>query len=303
MKTAFIFPAFVSEYIGTEDKILNSFSDNFQQKLALVTHLTGDDYLHFSLEDADFTEDELCSQIISYIFSCSLSDELVNCGLKPGAVAGYSMGLYAALYGSGVFGFEQGLRLIEKAYTVSRSVIDGTDCGMGSIIGLTRDEIESMISGQKLEAEIANTNSVHSHLVTGKLKAIDRLLDRAKETGALNTAFLPVNTPYHSRLLKETQTEFKQFITEHISLKKPVYPVISSIDQMMLKTSENIRNELLRNLYERLNWMQTFEKLLSMGCTQFVECGAGKSLQKISRFMAGDFKVFTMNKIEKIITC
>ncbi|NOX86809.1 MAG: ACP S-malonyltransferase [Chlorobi bacterium] len=301
MKTAFIFPAFVSEYLGTEDQILRSFSGNFQQKLDTLTRITGDDYQNLSLDDPDFTHDELRSQIISYVFSCSLSDELTNRGLKPVAVAGYSMGLYAALYGSRVFEFEHGLQLVEEAYAVSRSVIKGIDCGMGSVIGLTRDEIETLIIDFKISAEIANTNSKYSHLITGKLKDVEHLLDKARETGAMNVSFLPVKTPYHSRLLKETQVEFGQFIKNHIPLKEPDYPVISCIDQKVLKTSEAIANELVRNLHESLNWKKTFEKLLNMGISQFVECGAGKSLQKIGRFMDGEFIIYPMNKLHRIV--
>ncbi len=123
MKTAFIFPAFVSEFIGTESEILHAFSENFQQKLSETTRITGDDYMEFSLDDPRFTGDELRSQIISYLFGCSLSDELISRGVKPDAVSGYSMGLYAALYSSSVYHFEDGIRLIEKAFAVSRAAI------------------------------------------------------------------------------------------------------------------------------------------------------------------------------------
>ena len=301
MKTAFIFPAFVSEFIGTEIEILHRFSGDFQQKLSLATRITGDNYLGFSLTDSRFTGDELRSQIISYLFGASLADELISRGLKPDAVAGYSMGLYAALYGSGVYHFEDGIRLIEKAFAVSRAAIEKTGCGMGSVIGLTKEEIENIIARAGLETTIANVNSEHSHLVTGRKADINRLLDEARKIGALNVSFLPVETPYHSHFLKKTQDEFNRFIREQIPLKEPHYPVISSIDQKTIKTTEDVVSEITRNLYESLNWENTFKKLLDRGITRFVECGAGKSLQKISRFMPGDFKVYPMNKIDKLI--
>ncbi len=301
MKTAFIFPAFVSEYLGTEDQILRSLSGSFQQKLETATQITDDDYLNFSLDDTKFTGDELRSQVISYIFSCSLSDEITWQGLKPGAVAGYSMGLYAALYGNRVFEFEHGLQLIKKAFDVSRTIIQGVDCGMGSVIGLTRDEIETIINGSKIGAEIANTNSKHSHLITGTRKDVDCLLEKARETGALNVSLLPVKTPYHSRILKETKNEFGQFIKDHISLKEPDCPVVSSVDQKIIKTVEDVAGELVRNLHQSLNWKKTFEKLLNMGFAQFIECGAGKSLQKIGRFIDGEFVIYPMNKLHYIV--
>ena len=301
MKTAFIFPAFISEYSGNEIQILDSFSSNFQQNLTTASKITGINFEKFSLEDKAYTEDELRSQLISYIFSCSLSDVLINRGLKPEILAGYSMGLYAALYTGGVIDFKEGIRLINQAFNISKSVINGIDSGMGSIIGLTRKEIDEIITAHRLESEIANSNSIHSHLITGQLEAVNHLLDIARKTGAVSVSLLNVKTPYHSQLLKETHGEFQQFITNHIQLKKSNYPIISSIDQRMLASPDEINTELINNLFKKINWMASFDKLLNFGVKQFIECGAGKSLQKISRFIPGDFRIYPMNKVEIII--
>jgi len=301
MKTAFIFPAFVSEYIGTEIQVLDNFSSHFQQYLRNTSKITGDDFTTFSLENTAFIEDELHSQLISYIFSCSLSDVLIQRGLKPDILAGYSMGLYAALYTGGVIDFGSGIRLIKEAFHISKSVINGVDSGMGSIIGLTLNEIENIIKTNALKAEIANTNSVHSHLVTGETTAVKRLLDISRETGALNVSLLNVKTPYHSRLLADTQNQFQQFISDEIELKQSKYPVLSSINQQLLESPEKISSELTNNLFQRINWMHSFEQMLLHGVSRFIECGAGKSLQKISRFMPGDFTVYPMNKVGKLL--
>lgn len=300
MKTAFIFPAFISEYIGTEVQILDSFSMHFRENLNTATKISGIDFAHFSLDDTSFTEDELRSQLISYIFSCSLSEALSSKGIKPNLLAGYSMGLYAAMFTGGVINFKDGIRLIIKAFKLSKKALGEMKAGMGSIIGLTKKEINIIILSNNQAVEIANTNSVHSHLVTGQTDAVNELLNQAREIGALNVSLLNVQTPYHSRLLKGTQTEFTQFISQEINLKESKFPILSSINQHIIESTDKIRNELTNNLFERINWMNSFEKILSMGIHRFIECGAGKSLQKISRFEAGDFKVYPMNKVEKL---
>jgi len=301
MKTAFIFPAFISEYLGNEIQILESFSSNFYHFLQKASAITGDDYTGFSLDNVHYTEDELRSQMISYIFSCSLSDVLIKKGLEPGFVAGYSMGLYAALYTGGVIDFEEGIKLIKEAFHISKSVIEGIESGMGSIIGLTEFEISELIQTNKIKAEIANTNSIHSHLITGSKDTVNHLLNKARAIGALNISLLNVSTPYHSKLLNKTQDEFQQFISENTQLQQSKYPIISAINQRVLISEEEIGKELTNNLYKRINWMETFNKAISMGVGQFIECGAGKSLQKISRFIQGDFNIYPMNKIDKVI--
>lgn len=302
MKTAFIFPAFISEYIGTEVQILDSLSIHFRENLNKATKSSGIDFNGFSLDNISFTEEELRSQLISYIFSCSLSDALTSRGIEPDMLAGYSMGLYAAMFTGGVIDFEEGIRLIIKAFELSKKALGDLKAGMGSIIGLTVAEINEIILKNQLKAEVANTNSVHSHLVTGQIDALQDLLTHAREIGALNVSVLNVQTPYHSQLLKETQVEFRQYISREVNLKKSRFPILSSINQHILESPEEICTEIANNLFKSINWKNSFERMLSMGIHQFIECGAGKSLQKISRFEAGDFKVYPMNKLGNIIT-
>jgi [acyl-carrier-protein] S-malonyltransferase len=300
MKVAFIFPAFVSEYIGNEVQILNALSNTFQENLKKASVTSGIDFEQFHLENTAFTKDELRVQIISYIFSCSLSNELIARGIKPDILSGYSMGLYAALYTGGVITFEEGIHLIDHAYKISKSAIEGVDAGMGSIIGLTSEEIDALIQTHQLEAEIANTNSIHSHLVTGRFEAVSSLLGIARDAGALHVSQLHVSTPYHASLLKDTSKPFNEFIAKQIKLRKSNYPILSSIDQRIVEFPDDIQKELTDNLSKRINWMASFNKMLHLGVAQFIECGAGKSLQQISRFQAGNFKVYPMNKVEQL---
>lgn len=301
MKIAFIFPAFVSEYIGSEIEILHGLSNRFQQHLNIASKTSGIDFTKFHLKNVEFTTDELKLQLISYIFSCSLSDELISRNLKPELLAGYSMGLYAALYTGRAITFEEGIQLIVQAFTVSKAAIEDIDAGMGSIIGLKADEINEIIINNKLKAEIANTNSQHSHLVTGHMDDIRNLLDSATETGALHVATMNVKTPYHSEMLGATRKPFDIYISEKITLKDAIYPILSAIDQRIIRKKLDIRRELTDNLSRKINWMASFSKMQELGITDFIECGAGKSLQKISRFHAGGFKIYPMNRLERLL--
>ena len=68
-----------------------------------------------------------------------------------------------------------------------------------------------------------------------------------------------------------------------------------------MDSPEDIQKELTENLSGSINWMASFESMLQLGITQFIECGAGNSLKKISRFQSGDFKVYPMNKVGKLL--
>ncbi len=301
MKTAFIFPAFVTEYLGNELTVLEELSAGFSQYLEKISRITGDNYQDFSPDNPVFIENELRSQIISYTFSCSLADTLIPRGLIPDYLSGYSMGLYAALYAGGSIDFESGVRLIEQAFLLSKQAVENTSAGMGSIIGLTTEEIISIIDEHGLNVDIANINSRHAHLLTGRLDDLKEILFLAEEEGALHTTRLLVETPYHSGLLSSTKEEFEKYIADNILLKDAKHPLVSAIDQRFFTSAEEVKKEITGNLFHPLNWQATFETMLHAGVQQFVECGAGKSLHNISRFMSGEFKVYPMNKVMQLL--
>lgn len=110
-----------------------------------------------------------------------------------------------------------------------------------------------------------------------------------------------VKTPYHASLLKKTNILFTDYISDKIELKRSAYPILSSIDQRLIESPADIQKELVENLSGKINWMGSFNKMLQLGVKQFIECGAGNSLKKISRFQPGDFTVYPMNKVGKLL--
>ena len=68
--------------------------------------------------------------------------------------------------------------------------------------------------------------------------------------------------------------------------------IISTFNQREFIKSADIKSELLYNLISNINWHNTMRKLISKGVGEFYECGAGKDLKKISRFIEGDYKFY-----------
>jgi len=226
----------------------------------------------------------------------------INAGkINPDDIAGYSMGLYACLYCGGAITFKQGLDLIRKAYDLIKETTDHLDAGMGSIVGLSREDINGLIKDNKSDVQIVNKNGTHSFLLSGIKSAIINVLDTAKNEGALHTAMLNVKSPYHTRLLNQASVMFDKFIVENIQIKDSSFKIVSALDQRIFQSASEIQNELVNNLNSNIDWLETMEKMIGFGVNQFVECGAGNSLFRIGKFIKGDFKIYTMNKLDKII--
>ena len=70
--------------------------------------------------------------------------------------------------------------------------------------------------------------------------------------------------------------------------KDPVVPVVSLIDQKILREEQSLRDEIIRNLYTPMNWFHTQLLLQQKGVSVFIECGSGKALTKNAKFIEGD---------------
>ena len=295
MATSVLFPAFAAEYSGTEEEVIYRFENNFRRLIETASNTVQTDLTGFDFRTVNFLDDELKSQYISYIYSCSVADILRDEKVNTSCVSGYSMGVYSAIYYCRSISFNDGLKLIKYAWdTISGLTKDGK-YGMGMLIGLEQSDIEKFLK-TNTEVEICNQNNQHTFIISGKLNSVEKVLVSAKEEGALRTNLLPVSKPYHSELLKDTGPEFSRLIAQ-IPFYDPEYKYISAMDQKIITTGEDLRNEVIENLSCRMNWLETVKKMIALGTDTFFECGAGDSLTRNSRFIDGNQKTYSVGKL------
>lgn len=300
MKTAFIFPAFVPEYLGNEPQLLNAYSNTFETLLNRAAAQVDPGLADFSISTNNFAEEELRSQLISYVFSCSMVQVLREQKVQPDFISGYSMGLYAALYCGNAITFEEGLWLIQEAYTLMQSCLTERPAGMGSIIGLTKKEIEALIK-EYAQIEIVNINGTHSYLISGLCKDIETVLDLARKEGAISTTMLRVHTPYHSKWVRGAAIPLRDFIQNKIDIQPSDYVLFSCINGRCLQQKDEIMDEIILNTHQHIDWQSCFHQMLAYNISRFIECGAGKSLYNIGRFFDGEFTIFPINKLNKLL--
>lgn len=296
-KIAFVFPAFVTDYREDPTEGLPGFSDYLDSFLQKASHAEDPRLIRFHYIHHNFSENELLTQYISYILSCALSDYFSTRKIIPQYCAGYSMGLYAAMYHAGSVSFEEGLVMIREAYRSIGKITDGQQFGMGIVIGLERVDLEKMIVTNFTSVEITNQNSIYSFVISGNYNEIAGLLEMVRNEGALHTRELRVTIPYHSSYIKKAAAGFANAITG-IPIRMPAaYPrdlkspsssvILSLIDQEPLVTPEALRKEVMRNIHTPLNWLKTQLRLQELGVNVFLECGPDSGLIKNARFIEG----------------
>ena len=294
--TAFIFPAFITDYTKKELDFLKDNQIDFDKYIEKANNIVQFELPEFSYDSEVFKIDELLSQIIAYLFSCAISDALKHKSLNPKYVSGYSMGIYASLYAANSISIDDGIKIIYNAFQMVNDLSCSGEYGMGVIIGLSLEDVEKLISDNNLETEIININNPHSLVIAGQKDDIIAILEKAKNEGALSVAELRVNTPYHSKYLLRFSDKFNNFI-QTLNISDTEIPIVSTYDQRIIEKSSDIKSELVFNLTERINWFKTMQKLIDLKMDTFYECGAGKDLKKIARFIDGDYNIKSIYKI------
>ncbi len=298
-KTAFIFPAFGCRYLGNERDILNGMSGDLDELTSRAkTAVALDMHEFMACGDGNFTR-ELQSQYAVYIYSCALSNTLKRSGLHTDFVAGYSMGLYAALFHAESIIFEQGLDLITRAYDGIRSVTADLQFGVGVISGLSQADVRNLIDGHH-DIEIINVNNRHNLLISGYESSVKKILSLAREQGALNNKYLTFHSPYHSRFMDRAAKEFREYCST-MTIYDPLYPVISTVDRREITSWQDVSRDLSDNINRNINWLETMNFMIGAGVDAFVECGPGKSLYRMAKFIDGNFDVYNLNNLHDLL--
>src|SRR5690606_8651814 len=114
-------------------------------------------------------------------------------------------------------------------------------------------------------------------VVAGETPAVLDLLERAREAGARKVQQLNVSGPFHSPLLSEAGSALGR-VLDGVPLKAPEFPVYSTVTATPVETPGAIRENLARQVYAPVRWVETVQNMLADGFDTFVEVGPGRVL-------------------------
>ena len=201
-----MFPAFAMKFAGSHPL----YQEELDKLLALASTLVPVDLKRFKEMGAGVIEDELQAHYFCYINSGVVSAILKRQNIVPDYLAGYSMGLFPALFRSGAVSFEEGLLLMHNYYNVALHCIDDRRYGVGIIVGLTAETVGRLIGEHCENVDIIDVSNEHVINVSGFSDEVVGLLKIAAQQ-ALHTKMLPITLPYHSRFMEKAKGEMRGF--------------------------------------------------------------------------------------------
>jgi [acyl-carrier-protein] S-malonyltransferase len=219
-------------------------------------------------------------------------------GTKPLFLSGHSLGEYSALVGAKAINFQDAIKLVTMRGKLMQQVVSKRPGGMVAIAGLDNEKVATVCKEAAHNQILApaNYNSIGQTVLSGDLDAALRAIDIAKQQGAKIAKLLKVSVPAHCELMKPAAEKLAKYL-ENIDMQKPVIPVINNVDVAIYKNADDIRDGLVRQLYNPVRWVEIIQFLYAKGINCLVECGPGKILAGLNKRIVRDLPTIKFTEL------
>ena len=226
------------------------------------------------------TEEELSKTVYSQpaIMATSLValEAMKINGATFSAVAGHSLGEYAAMVASGVLSFEDGFKVIKARAAAMQKAAEQNSGAMYAILGKTAEEIEQVCSEIDGYVVPVNYNSSAQTVIAGETEAAEKAAAKFAEMGA-KAVKLGVSSAFHSKLMQPAAEEFAPAISG-ITFNKPNVEFYSNLIGGIQTDFENMPEKLAKHIVSPVRFTSELAALQAAGYENFIELGPNKVL-------------------------
>lgn len=207
----------------------------------------------------------------------------------PSIMAGHSLGEYSALVCAGVLDFQDAIALVHKRGVLMQSAVPPGKGKMAAIVGLDNHQIQEICErcAQGQVVSPANFNSSGQTVIAGDIEAVERAMIQCKEAGAKRALPLSVSVPSHCALMKPAADKLEAELNA-VEFKAANIPVIQNVNAEISIDSSAIKQNLMRQLYEPVLWVDSIRLIHKAEVAKLVECGPGKVLCGLIRRIESD---------------
>ena len=271
-KFACLFPGQGSQTVGMGQAFFE------RSEIARELFRKADDALEFPLsrlcfegpeEDLRLTRNTQPALLVVSVIAYTLLDRV------PAVAAGHSLGEYSALTAAGALRFEDAVRLVHKRGCYMQEAVPAGTGAMAAVLGADPDKLRETLSGVSSGVvEIANWNSREQIVISGHKEAVAEALRLLAPCRGIP---LPVSAPFHTSLMKPAEDRLSVDL-DATGFSDLQFPVIANVDASVIRTGDEAREALRRQVSRPVLWIDDMETLQSFDVEFCIEPGIGKVL-------------------------
>lgn len=277
MRTAVLFPGQGSQTFDMRDTVARFRPDLYELALDEV----GNELFERAAERTEFAQPA--------IYCASLAGWSRFGGERPYAMAGHSLGEFAALAAAGAIDEATGLRLVAlRGRLMQRMAERGQEGGMLAL-GTHLDEAGEL--AERFDLTVANDNSPEQVVLSGPSDALDRAAEQARAEGT-RTRRLSIPGAFHTPAMNPAAAKLRAAL-ERVAFKRPQVPVFSGVTGALF---DDFRRRLAQAVIRPVQWRETLLSLDRWGVERFVEVGPGSVLTGLVRKTLDDAQAETLDR-------
>lgn len=221
-------------------------------------------------------------------------------GAQPAALAGHSLGEYAALVAAGALEFSDALHLTRLRGQYMQAAVGAGEGAMAALVGLDDAAVERVCeqSAQGQTVTPANFNAPGQVVIAGHVDAVERAMQLARAAGARMVKRLAVSVPSHCPLMAPAAERLQAELAQ-VPLRTPAIPVRHNVDAAPRNDVDAIRAALTEQLRRPVRWSSTIQALRDEdGLGIMLECGPGKVLAGLCKRIDKDIRAIALQDAE-----
>lgn len=221
---------------------------------------------------------------------------LFEAGIKPRAVAGFSLGEVVACTAAGLLDPESGFRLVCKRGELMQEASSRYDTAMAAVVKLDAETVATLCQAYDHVYPV-NFNCPGQISVAGLSEEMNAFYQDVKQAGG-RAIPLKVKGAFHSPFMKEASEAFAEELSR-VAFQKSDITLYSNVTAEPY--TENAAELLAQQIQSPVRWESLIRNMIAAGIDTFIEIGPGRTLTNMIAKIDPSVKRYAVTDLSQII--
>lgn len=295
-RIAFIFSGQGDQYPGMGKEICEKYSEaaNIFELCDAIRNGTSQQCFSGTQQELSETKN---TQPCMYALELAATQVLYEHGIRPDAVAGFSLGEVAAATVAGLFDVKTGFSLVCKRGELMQRDAEKVEASMAAVLKLSENELRDICD--KFEGVYpVNFNCPGQITISGKSEHMPEVFALIKQSGG-RAIPLKVKGGFHSPFMREASREFALEL-ENVKIGDMEIALYSNLTSQIY--GNNIIETLAKQICSPVYWEKTVRNMIDSGIDTFIEIGPGRTLTNMMAKIDSNVKAYCISDLDTVIS-